>query len=166
MATIAKNNIVRSVAPKSMFESAKTVLGLTNDWNQGDILVLDTGVLKAAAGHADIDNLLGIAKQTVVDGKVKSPYQGTAVDAAQAIEDLAGPVFGVVAKLKLKAGDAFAPADKVYLTAVDAQTVTSVDPGDGKHCGIYQGKTIASAGATDEGDVLIGARYSLGALAI
>lgn len=160
MATQAKNNIVRAVAPKSIFESAKAVLSATNDWNQGDLLAFDTTskVLKAVTAVTDSANILGVAKQTVVDGKVKSPYV-TDVDASAAIENLAGPVYGVVAELKLTTGDTFAPGAKVYLTATDAQTVTSVQPGAEPHIGIYQGKNIASAAAGAVGEILVGARY-------
>jgi hypothetical protein len=155
-----KNNIVRSVAPKSLFESALPVLDNTVTYNQGDLIAFDTnnGVLKAAA-TGDIDNLLGVARQTLIDGVMPSPYQGTAVDASQAIEDVAGPVYGIVASMVLLNGDTFNPGDKVYLTA-DPQTVTVTNPGSGKNCGIYQGRAI-TAGSASVGDVLIGARYGL-----
>jgi len=160
----SKNNIVREIAPKSLFESAKAVLSADVTYNQGDLIAFDTSakVLKVA-GTADIDNLLGVARQKIVEGVQASPYQGTDVDASQAIDDCAGPVYGVVAFMTLKTGDAFAAGDKVYLTA-DPQTVTSTDPGSGKHCGVYQGGTVASAAAGQVGDILIGARYSLGAI--
>ena len=166
MATTAYNNIVRSVAPKSIFESAKDVLSTTNDWNQGDLLAFDTTakVIKAVTATADAQFILGVAKNTVVDGKVKSPYQGTAVDAAAAYEDIAGPVYGVIVELTMKTGDAFAHGDKIYVTTTDAQTITVTDPGDHYHIGVYQGKTVASAAAGQKGLFLIGARYGSEAL--
>lgn len=158
----SKNNIVRSVAPKSLFESAKPVLSSAVDYNQGDLIAFDTSskILKAVSSTADAGNLLGVARQKVVDGVVQSPYV-TAVDASVAIEDMAGPVYGVVASLTLKTGDAFNPGDKVYIVASDPQTVTVTDPGDGKNVGIFQGSAVASASAGQTGDVLVGARYGL-----
>ena len=159
----AKNRIFRSNSPKSLFESAKNVLGSTSTFNQGDLMCFDTTtkVIRAVTATTDAANCLGIADCTAVQGKKKSPYQGTAVDAAQAIEDLKGPVYGVTAKMVLKTGDAFAPGDEVYLAdGQDCQTVSSVDPGDGNYIGIYLGASLtAAAGA--EGDVAILARYKL-----
>ena len=168
MATTARNNIVREVAPKSLFESAKAVLSSTNDWNQGDLLAFDTTnhVLYAVAATADAAYLCGVAAQSVVDGKVVSPYQGTAVDASVARADIKGPVFGVIASLVLKTGDAFNPGDKVYLTTTDAQTITSTDPGDHLQIGIFQGKAVSSASAGQYGEVLVGARYGLAGLVV
>jgi hypothetical protein len=163
----AKNNIVRLVAPKSLFESAYGVLSSSVTYNQGDFLALDTvnHVLKAA-GTADIDNLLGIARQSILNGVAPNPYQGTAVDASQAIADVAGPVYGVTAFMVLNTGDAFNMGDKVYLTG-DPQTVTSTDPGSGKACGIFDGPVaVASAAAGQTGDILIGARYLQAGLSV
>lgn len=165
MPTVAINNIVRSVSPKSIFESAKAVITSAVSFNQGDLIAFDdtNNRLKAVAATADAAAILGVARQTIVSGKVVSPYSGTAVDAAQAIEDIAGPVYGVVASLKLKSGDTFAPGDKVYVTVTDAQTVTVTDPGDGNHVGIYQGAQV-TAGASSKGDILVGARFGMASL--
>lgn len=166
MSTVAQNTIVRSVAPKSLFEGAKVLLDATVSYNQGDLIAVASGLLKAVTASTDAPNFLGVAKQTVVLGKVKSPYQGTDVDASQAIEEIAGPVYGVVARVKLKAADAFAVGCVVYLSSVDAQTVTSVNPGTSDPIGIYQGAAVASATSGQVGEVLIGARFGLGYLAI
>lgn len=165
--TVAINNIVRSVAPKSIFESAKTVIDATVSYNQGDLIAFDgsANLLKAVTAYGDAVGFLGVAKQTIVLGVVKSPYTGTAVDAAQAVEDIAGPVYGVVASLILKTADAFNPGDKVYLTS-NAQTISSVNPGSGdtpatdNYIGIYQGKVVASATAGQKGDILLGTRIA------
>jgi hypothetical protein len=156
-----KNNIIRSIAPKSLFESAFPVLSTSVTYNQGDLLAFDTSskILKPISATGDAANCLGVARQTVVSGVVKSPYQGTPVDASQAIEDVAGPVYGVVASLTLKTGDAFNPGDKVYLVTTDAQTVTSTTNSGGANVGIFQGPAVASAAAGQTGAVLIGARY-------
>ncbi|NDD54409.1 hypothetical protein EBZ39_11135, partial [bacterium] len=97
MPTIAKNNIVRSVRPSSVFESALALVDATVSYNQGDLLYLDsvTSLIKPVASDPDAASVLGVARQTIINGKLISPYQGTAVDAAQALSDIAGPQFGV-----------------------------------------------------------------------
>jgi hypothetical protein len=163
MATTPINNIVRWVDGKSLFESALPVLSTAVTYNQGDLISFDAtnNILKPVTGNGDSTFICGAARQTVASGKVASPYT-TAVDASQAIEDLAGPVYGVVVSLKLTAGVDYTPGLPVYLTTTDAQTVTSA-PG-GSSVGIYQGRAITSAAAGLYGDVLIGARYGLGGI--
>lgn len=158
MATTAVNNIVRSVSPKSLFESAYPVLSSASNWNQGDILAYDATnkILNAVTGTGSSANLCGVAVQSIVSGKVPSPYQGTAVDASQAISDVEGPQYGIVCFFKLTSGDAFFPGVKVYIGA-DAQTVT-VTAG-GNSIGIFQGTAITPSGTGFVGDVLTGARY-------
>lgn len=166
--TVAKNRIVRQVAPNSVFAAAQPVLSSSVTFNQGDLIAFDTSakVLKAVSASTDGANILGIAPVSVSSGKLISPYQGTAVDAAQAITDLSGPIYGVVAKLKLLSGDVFHPGDKVYLTAAsDAQTVSSTDPGDGNHVGIFQDAQVTAVSGS-EGNVLVGARYGLAGFSV
>lgn len=153
MPTIAKNRIVQSIAPKSLYPEASVIVDATVSYNQGDLLALDSGLIKVVAADADGATLLGIAPQTVASGKPKPVYSGTAVDAAQAIEALAGPVYGVVAKLKLKSGDTFAPGDAVYACAVDAQTVSSAGT---NVIGLFQDAQITAVSGS-EGRVLLGA---------
>lgn len=159
MSTIAQNNIVRQVGLKSMFESAKPVLSTAVTFNQGDLIAFDTTnkVLKAFAASGDGANILGVARNTIVSGVMPSPIQGTAVDASQAIEDLAGPGYGVVAFFKATAGDTWNPGDAVYGSLTDAQTVQKTALGSS--IGIYQGSAIASAVAGQSILVLVGARY-------
>lgn len=153
MATVAKNRIVQSIAPKSLFPECSVVVDSSVSYNQGDLLALISGKIAAVTAEADGASFLGIAPQTVVSGKPKAVYSGTAVDAAQAIEALAGPVFGVVAKLKLKVGDSFTPGALVYCTAVDAQTVSIT----GTHpIGTFQGAAVTGAAGV-EGPVLLAA---------
>lgn len=156
----AQNNIVREVNLKSLFESALPVLSTAVTYNQGDYITFDQTnlILAPVTGSGSSANILGIARQTIVNGIAKSPYIGTAVDASQAIEDLAGPAYGVVAFMTLKTGDAFNPGSPVYLTA-DPQTVTSVSAG--VSVGVYQDSAVSSAAAGQQGDILIGARYGL-----
>lgn len=160
------NNIKRSVAPKSLFESAKNVIDDTITWNQGDLITFSGGLLSAVNAAGDDTAICGVARQKIVLGKVASPYQGTAVDASQAIEDIAGPVFGVVAELTLKTGDALNPGDPVYLEGSDAQLVTATAGMGQVSVGIYQGAAISSATAGQKIEVLVGARYGLGALVV
>jgi len=150
-----KNTIVRSVAPKSLFESAIPALGAASDWEQGDLLVIKTNVIQKAAVEADGEFMLGVARQTVTDGKVVGPYQGTAVDAAAALVDIAGPVYGVVAKCVAKTGDAFTVGCLVYLDPATGGRGVSVS--GTKAIGIYQGPALTAA-AGQEVEVLIGAR--------
>lgn len=158
MATTPINNIVREVALKSIFESALPVLSTAVSYNQGDLLSYDAtnNVLKPVTGNGDSTFILGVARQTVLNGVTKSPYT-TAVDASQAIEDVAGPAYGVVASLKLASGQNYTPGLPVYLTTTDAQTVTSAS--GGSSIGLFQGRAIVSAATGLSGDVLVGARY-------
>ena len=162
MATSPVNNIKRSVAPKTLFPSAKVLLDSSVSFNQGDLLALVSGKLKAVAIDGDTAKLLGVAKVTVVNGKLASPYQGTAVDAAQGISDVPGPEFGVVVQLKLHSGDAFNPGDKVYpIGSDDAQSVSSSsNTGARTACGIYVGEVVASATSGQLGLVMLGCPYA------
>lgn len=126
MATIAKNRIVRQGNMLPIFSDAKPVVSSAISWNQGDLLYFDAvnNLLKPVTADADAATFAGIAQQTLVSGKPKAVYSGTAVDSAVAIESIVGPAHGCDAKLKLKVGDTFAPGDLVYATAVDAQTIS------------------------------------------
>lgn len=161
-ATSGKNRIFVSVAPKSEFERAKDVLSSAVTYKQGDLLAFDTSskILKVVSTTADSANFLGIADNFVTSGKLVGPYTGlTATDAAEAIGQVEGPKYGVIATLKLLSGDAFTPGAKVYLAnGADSQTVTITDPSDGKNIGLYQGPAL-TAGATSEGPILLGCRY-------
>lgn len=152
MATVAKNRIVRQVAPISLFEEAIALVSSAVSWNQGDLIYLDTvnNLLKPMASDANCATICGIARQTIISGKPAPVYQGTAVDAAAAIEGIAGPQAGVIAKMKLKSGDAFVPGGSVYYGG-DAQTVSSTGT---NVVGIFQDAAI-TAGATSEGNVML-----------
>lgn len=159
MSNAAKNTIVRSVAPKSVFEDATDLHNTTIDYDQGDFLVYDaaTQLLVKPAAETEGVTMLGIAPQTVVDGQPKSPYSGTAVDASQKTPRLAGPIYGVVARCVAKTGEAYTRGCLVYLhpaTGGRGVQVTGT-----KAIGVYQGPAIASSAAGQEVEVLIGARY-------
>ena len=150
MATTALNRIVREVNPSSYFESALPLIDATVSFNQGDLLYLDTSghLIKAVTSDSNGATFLGISRATIVSGKLVSPYQGTAVDAAQAISDIAGPQFGVVAKMKLKSGDTFNPGIAVYACSVDAQTVSSTGS---NIIGYFQDAQV-TAGSSSQGN--------------
>lgn len=158
MATTGKNTVTRSVAPKSLFESAINQISSACTWNQGDMLYFDTTakILKPMDSEANGEFMCGIARQTIVSGKEVQPYT-TLTNGAQAIADLAGPLYGVVAKLKLKSGDAFVAGQLVYAgpSDTDAQTVQTSGT---KAVGLYQGAALTAA-SDSVGEVLIGARY-------
>lgn len=158
------NKIVRDLGKKSIFPDATAVISTSVSFNQGDLLVFNdtTNVLKVPTLEADGLTFLGIAEVTIVSGILASPYSGTAVDAAQAISSIPGPAYNVVAKLVSKTGDAWAPGDLVYLdpaTGTRGVTVSGT-----KAIGVYQGKTIASATAGQEIEVLLGTRFPADAL--
>lgn len=158
--SISANNIVRSVMPYSKFESARNVVSSTFTCNQGDLIAFDTTnhVLKVVASEiTDSPNFLGVSPVKIVNGKIASPYN-TDVVASQAVQDLKGPVAGVVALLILKTADALNPGQKVYLDpASGAQNVTAT--AGTSPIGIYQGPAIASAVAGQQIEVYIEANY-------
>lgn len=169
MATSPVNNIVRGSNAKSVFASAKAVLTSAVSFNQGDMIALDTTNhrLKAVTATTDAANFLGIAPLTVVSGIVKSPYT-TAVDASMAIESMSGPLYSVDASLILKTGDAFNPGDLVYISAVDAQTVTVTAPASPNDLaiGVFADAAVSSAAAGQKALIHVGARYGMSALSL
>ena len=153
------NTIVKSIAPKSVFDNASAVTSATEDFEQGDLLVFNdtTNVIVKPAAETEGETFLGIATQTVIDGKVESPYIGTAVDASQALAPISGPVYGVVAKLVAKTGITLAAGDLIYLDpATGARGVTNTGT---KAIGIYQGAAVATTVAGQEIECLIGCRF-------
>lgn len=161
MATTSNNNIVRSPCPNSIFEAAKNGISSAVSWNQGDLLFLDTTahLIKPIATEAtDALTFLGVARQSIVSGVLKSPYSGTAVDASQGASEIAGPAFGVEAQMQLKSGDSFVFGQKVYAVDAAPQTVASADPGSHAYVGIYVGPAV-TAGASSFGAVRIVSQY-------
>lgn len=159
-----KNRIVRSDNMFAILEDISNFLS-SQSFNEGDLIVFDDAtntVVVTTGAAAEADFLLGVSPVTVVSGKLKSPYTGTAVDASEKAGGVPGPRAGVTAKMKLKSGATFNPGDAVYLDAAgEAQTVQAA--ANGSSIGIYIGKTV-TAGATSEGDVKLGARFRIGAL--
>lgn len=153
------NNITRMVAPKSIFESAINVISSAISFNQGDLLYFDdtNNLIKKPAAETDGATFLGVARVTVVSGKLASPYN-TDVVASQAISDIPGPQYGVIAKLTLKTGDSISPGDKVYLDP--ATGTTGVTVSGTKPIGIYQGKALTGVAAGTLIEVLIGCQIT------
>lgn len=157
MATSNINRIVRSPAPNSLFESALSLITSSSNFNQGDLIYLDTSAhtLKPVTSDGNGATICGIARVGVVNGVLVSAYS-TATSASQAIEDIPGPQFGVIGQMKLKNGDVFVPGQFVYATTVDAQTVSA---SGSNAIGLYQGAQV-TAGASTQGNCLIGAHPS------
>lgn len=153
-----KNRIVRTVAEKSIFESAKAVVSAAVSFDQGDLLVFDdtANLLKKPAAEAEGATFVGIARCTIASGKLASPYT-TDVDGSQAITEIPGPAYGVIAKLVLKTGDALNPGDQVFLDP--AAGTHHVQAAGTKAIGIYAGPAIGAAVAGQEIEVLLGARH-------
>lgn len=159
--------IVRGGPGRSIFDDGKAAVTSNSTWNQGDQICFDTGLicLRAVSATGDAATIVGIADNVVTSGKLAGPYDGlTPVNAAQVSPGFAGPKYGVSARLTLKTGDAFAIGAKVYLAdGANTQTVSSTDPGDHNHVGIFVGlAAVASAAAGQTGDVLYGCRYPNG----
>lgn len=153
-----KNNIVRSVAPKSLFESALNVIDSTVSFNQGDLLRFDTSTRKLAliGAEANASTFLGVARVTVVSGKLASPYS-TSNDAATAIVDIPGPQYGVVASLTLKTGETLHAGALVYSDPSDGDQY--VQASGTKAIGVYQGPGVTGSAAGLQVECLLGARY-------
>lgn len=157
------NKIVRDLGKKSVFPSAQAVISSAVSFNQGDLIVFDNtaNLLAVPALESEGLTFVGIAEVTIVSGKLASPHV-TDVDASSAISDIPGPVYGVVAKLVCKTGDALAPGDLMYLDPATGRRGVTV--AGTKAIGIYQGAVVASAAAGQEIEVLLGTRFPADAL--
>lgn len=150
------NKITRTVNQKSLFESAKALVDATISWNQGDLIYLDTTnhLLKAVTAETQSADFMGVARQTIVNGKVASPYN-TDVVASQAIADIAGPVTGVIAKVILKTGDSINPGQFVGLDPASGTRNVSVTITTNA-VGVYQGPALTTVAAGTEIEVYFG----------
>ena len=160
------NTVTRSIKEWSLFEDASNVIDSTISFEQGDLMYLDSGLIRAQKVGDTGANFLGIAGDTVVSGLVKRPYS-TDVDGSAAPNVVRGPRIGVYAKVISKTGDAWTPGDLVYPDpATSAALGVSSTAGALVAIGIYTGKVIASAAAGQVIDVLIGQTRTSGALQI
>lgn len=164
---LGTNRIVKSVSNgKSLFPNAFNLISAATSWNAGDLLIRDsvtkllrpfaTGDTEAAQGQL----FCGIAPQTVIAGKLQSPYV-TDVDASQGIAAPNGPQYDVVAHLALNTGDTINPGDPVFLIpGLGAASAFTVTTSAGAHAvGVYQGPLITGAAAGTFINVLLGAQY-------
>ena len=153
------NNLVRAVALKSLFESAKAVIDSTITIDQGQHCWFDssTHLIKPVTAETQSAHYIGVSRVKIVAGKVASPYN-TDVVASQAISDVPGPQFGGVFKCTLKTGDSLAPGALVGLdpaTGIDGVTATITT----NSIGIYQGPAISSAAAGTKVEILVGCQH-------
>ena len=67
--SVAKNNIVRQIAPKTIFGSALGVLSTSVTYNQGDLIAFDATnkILKPVTGAGDAANILA-SRSNIVTG--------------------------------------------------------------------------------------------------
>lgn len=155
MATTAKNRILKTVNQRAIFDAAANGISSAVTFNQGDLLYLDTTahLLKALDSNAHAATFAGIARVSVVAGKLASPYS-TSTDASEAAGGIPGPVDGVVAKMIAKTGDVFNFGDSVYFDT-DAQHVTSTAPMSPNAVGVYVGPTAVTATAGQEIEIYL-----------
>lgn len=158
--TAAKNTIIRSVSPGSVFPSARKVISSAVSYNQGDLLVFDATnkLIKVPTAETEGNTFLGVATETIVSGKLQSPYT-TAVDASQAISDVPGPEYGVVAQCTLKGGDSLTAGQLVYLRPEEG--TRCIQSTGTKAIGVYQGAAVTGGPSTSPTNVeiYIGHRY-------
>lgn len=159
MASIPNNNIVRSIAPKTIFSDLAIGNGLNSSsaFNQGDLLIFDTSTLLAriAASEGEAATFLGVSPVSVASGVPVGPYQGLATS-SQVKQIVPGPVYGVIASLNLKVGDALAKGASVYADPSSGQQF--VQASGTKPIGVYEGPSITGVSGTTV-ECLLGARY-------
>lgn len=158
MATTPTNRVTRTISEKSVFMDATQVIPSSLSYNQGDLLAFDSSshIVKLMSAESDASTFLGVAVNTVVSGKLKSPYTGTAVDAVSGDNCIQGPVFGDIVKLQLKNGDSLNPGDYVY--ADPSTGNANVQATGTKPIGVYQGATV-TAGTLTYIELYLGARF-------
>lgn len=159
------SRIVKEINKSSMFDAAKPYISSAISWNQGDLIYFDTAdqLLKPLTVEANATGAVGIADFAIISGRAVSPIQGTAVDAAQAIAEVPGPLFNVVARMKLTTGDTFTAGCLVYAAGTDPQMISSSGT---KAIGIFNGPAVTSVPSGTEGEALLGHRYPADTLVI
>lgn len=159
MATnLRKNNVIFSVRPGAVFEDVDpSMIASDATWNQGDQMVWDSvnARITTVSDEASAVTFLGVARQSVVNGKEVQPYT-TDSSANQARVNLAGPQFGSVYQFNLKSGDTFTAGAPVYAYPVGGKNY--IQASGTKSIGVFQGPTITAA-SSDTGLALIGHRY-------
>jgi hypothetical protein len=155
-------NFVIKASNKSLFDDMSDLAG-SNTFNQGDFLKYDSAdqtIKRIASADNDATAFLGMSRVSIVSGKLVEPYQGTDVDASVSGSGLAGPEYGHVCNVQLKAGDTLLQGGLIY-PAANASSFRRVTATAGglKAIGHYVGPTV-TAGASDlEIIVELAARY-------
>ena len=122
MATTPQNNLVRLVGAKKTLSHPVDASG-SNDFNGGDMLALDAGVLKPLT-DALADKSVGVAQDNA--------YLDLTGDKQYAPQ--ATVVIGAIHSMKTTIADTLTHMLPVYCGA-DAQTVVVADPGSGEIVG-------------------------------
>lgn len=156
------NTIVKTIALNQLIPDIRGYVDDTVSFAQGDHLILDTTnhLVRAPTSEAEGATYLGVAAVDIEDGVPESPYS-TSNDGAISAPALNGPMYGVVAKMVLKTGDALNPGDNVYIyLTAGSRGVGSLSGATGtKAIGIYAGQeAISSADAGQEIEVHVGCR--------
>jgi predicted RecA/RadA family phage recombinase len=156
--TTANQNKVADVGAARLVPYNCDVTG-SNDFNQGDLLYLDTSshTVKAVGSDGNAATLVGVASDTswlTVYGTKTYPTSG-------AVEVFTAGIF----TFNTTAADTYNDGDAVYIGA-DAQTVTSTAGGNTHKLGIVklrpgQGAVTGAAGTTI--DILIVPQYPVNA---
>jgi hypothetical protein len=157
---MAGNTIVKQISEKQIFPNILGYVSSAVTFNQGDYLIFDpvNSLVRAATAEAEAASGLGIAALSISSGQPISPYQGTAVDAAQAAPAMNGPLYGDSALMVLKTGSTLALGAPVYLDIATGNQ--GVAASGTKAIGVYVGQSaITSSAAGLQVEVLIGARY-------
>jgi hypothetical protein len=141
-----KNRILYEINKNAALDDIQDGVDSTISFNEGDLLYFDDTnnlVKPTTGGGTDGATFLGISRVTVVSGKLKSPYSGTAVDASEKAGRIPGPVCGVVAKMIGTTGDVMAYGDPVYVSATSPQHVQKT--ANGTLIGYFVGKPVTVA---------------------
>lgn len=145
------NSLARRIATKSFTADASKFVDATISFNQGDLLMLDGAdqLIKPLSAETDGEFFVGIAPITIVDGKYPSAYN-TNVDASVKTPALAGPEYGDVHSVLIKAGEVLTPGCLLYADPVTGPR--NVQATGTKAVGVYEGAalTVPAGGATIE----------------
>jgi hypothetical protein len=165
--SVISNTMKRRISTRTVFADAKPLISSAISWNQGDLLYLDTTnhLIKAMTVETQSATFLGIAPVKITSGKYPAAYLSD-VDASVGIPSIPGPEYGSVYQLRLKAGDAIVPGQKVYM---DTTSYTDIGAAQGvtvtvgtQPVGVYQGKALTAATGGTDIEVLIGQQYQVG----
>ncbi len=158
-----KNTEVKIISTKQIFPDIRGIADTATNWNQGDILIFNGTVVRAATAEAEAGTqCIGIAQQNAASGIPIGPYAGLATAAAAGVQALNGPVYGNTFNMVLKTSETIAPGAYVYayptgganyVAATASSTATAP-------VGVYVGHvTVTTAAAGTQIECLIGAQF-------